>query len=206
MGAIIGSGGKGNSESRQTANTSSSSTYNIDNRVYTSDFGAINAGTEVSREALDLGRFAIGEAADSFATAYDTGAELAGRGLDSAVRLGERSLDTVLDTSRDAFDFAGKSLDTVAQTSELVTGNALGFGGDVLDSAFYFGNSTVGTAFDFGRDALDMFGRLVGDTTSGLQSLSMQTSQSSDDRVAKIAMYAFGAMVAALVLPRVFSK
>lgn len=61
-------------------------------------------------------------------------------------------------------------------------------------------------ASEVGGGVLDFARNLVGDTVSGLQTLSQQTSQSSDDRVAKIAMYAFVAVAAVLVLPKMFDS
>lgn len=158
------------------------------NAITTTDFGAIEAAGEVSREALDLGRSGL-----------QIGADLAGRGLDSAFSFGGDTVAGALRfgsaTVSDAFSFGTRSLDSVTDFADSALQTNVGVTRDALDFA---GEAGAGV-LDFARN-------LVGDTVSGLQSLSMQTSQSSDDRVAKIATYAFIAVAAAVVLPKLFGK
>ena len=123
--------------------------------VSTTDFGAVDAATDVSREALDLGRSAVDGA-------YD----FAGRGMDNA-------FDFARGTNRDAMDFAGDALGTVAGLADMTRESSR---------------------------------ELVGDTIAGFKSLAMQTSASTDDRVAKIAMYAFAAVAALVILPQIFKR
>lgn len=165
------------------------------NQVTTTDYGALQAAGELGYEALRMG-------ADSLRT----GADLAGRGLDNAFDFGRS-------TVTDAFAFGGDALNYGRD----VTTDAFAFGTRSLDSVTAFADEALQTNAGVSRDALDFasevgggvldFARnLVGDTVSGLQSLSMQTSQSSDDRVAKIALYAFVAVAAVLVLPKMFDS
>lgn len=158
------------------------------NAITTTDFGAIERAGEVSRAALDLGRDSL-----------HIGADLAGRGLDNAFAFGS---DTVAgafnfgrDVASDGFSFGTRSLDTVADFADSSLSVNAGLARDSLDFAR-----------DVGGGVLDFAKGLVGDTVSGLQSLSMQTSSTSDDRVAKIATYAFIAVAALVVLPKLFSK
>lgn len=158
------------------------------NSIMTTDFGAIERAGEVSTAALDLGRDSL-----------NIGADLAGRGLDNAFAFGS---DTVAgafnfgrDVAADGFSFGTRSLDTVADFAD----SALNTNADLARDSLSFASEVGGGVLDFARS-------LVGDTVSGLQTLSMQTSSSSDDRVAKIAMYAFVAVAAAVVLPKIFGK
>jgi hypothetical protein len=147
------------------------------NQVTTTDFGAIQAAGELGYEALRMGNDAL-----------RTGADLAGRGLDNAFDFGRSTVS-------DAFTFGTRSLDSVTAFADEALATNAGVSRDALD----FASEVGGGVLDFARN-------LVGDTVSGLQSLSMQTSQSSDDRVAKIALYAFVAVAAVLVLPKMFDS
>lgn len=145
------------------------------NAITTTDFGAIETAGEVSREALELGRSGL-----------NIGADLAGRGLDNAFAFGS-------DTVSDAFSFGTRSLDSVTDFADSALQTNVGVTRDALDFA---GEAGAGV-LDFARS-------LVGDTVTGLKDLSMQTSASTDDRVAKVALYAFVAVAAAIVLPQLF--
>lgn len=155
----MGSSGKGNSTNRSASSSSSSTTYNVDNSVRTSDFGAIAGAVEISKEALQLGGDAVNRST-----------ELAGRGLDFAQ-----------DVNADSLDFASD-----------LTGTALERIADLAES----GQSGV----------IDAAGSLFDRAVSSISDLAMQTSQSTDDRVAKVAVYAFLAAAAAVVLPAVFKR
>lgn len=155
----MGSSGKGNSTNRSASSSSSSTTYNVDNSVHTSDFGAIAGAVEISTEALQLGGLAV-----------DRSTELAGRGLDFARDVNADSLDFAGDVTRDAIDRVSEFAESGQRTVVDAVGN-------VFDRAI----SSIGT-------------------------LAMQTSASTDDRVAKVAVYAFLAAAAAVVLPAVFKK
>lgn len=156
------------------------------NAITTTDFGAIEAAGEVSREALELGRSGL-----------NIGADLAGRGLDNAFSFGSDTVAGALrfggDTVSDAFSFGTRSLDSVTDFADSALSSNVGVTRDALEFA---GNAGAGV-LDFARS-------LVGDTVTGLKDLSMQTSASTDDRVAKVALYAFVAVAAAIVLPQLF--
>lgn len=163
---LFDSGGKGNSR----ANTSSSSTTTnetttlIDNSVHTSDFGAVQAALDIGLEALRMG----GEN-------LTTSADLAGRGL-----------DTALDATRSALDF-----------SESVVGSNERLARDSILAISDFGGVALGEVTNFARDLTEA-------NLSGLTSLARQTSESADDRVSRVAMYAFAAIAAVFVLPALF--
>lgn len=190
----MSSGGKGNSRAQtsSTTNNTQQTTNAVDNRVFgegaitlegtgntvnttVTDFDALRTAGEISSDAIALGREGI-----------ISGFDFAGRGLDTAI-------GAVRETSKDAMDFAeflsGRSLDTV-------TGLADSYGSGLAD--------TTREAFDFADRGLTTIASLVGDAVGGFGELAMQTSASTDDRVGKVAMYAFIAVAAVIVLPQLF--
>jgi hypothetical protein len=54
--------------------------------------------------------------------------------------------------------------------------------------------------------ATDAQSKLTQDSLAGINDLALQTSSTSDDRVAKIALYALIAVAAVFILPRLFGK
>jgi hypothetical protein len=155
----MGSSGKGNSASRSASSSNSTTTYNVDNSVRTSDFGAIAGAVEISKDALELG-----------GTAVDRSTELAGRGLNFARDVNADSLDF-------AGDIAGTAIDRIADFAESGQATVIDAAGGIFDRAL----ASIGT-------------------------LATQTSASTDDRVAKVATYAFLATAAAVILPAVLRR
>lgn len=155
----MGSSGKGNSASRSASSSTSTTTYNVDNSVRTSDFGAIGGAVEIAKEALQLGGVAV-----------DRSSELAGRGLNFARDVNADSLDFASDVSANA-------INRIADFAELGQATVIDAAGGIFDRAL-----------------------------NSIGNLAMQTSASTDDRVAKVAVYAILAAAAALVLPAVFKR
>lgn len=154
--------------------------------IMTTDHDALATAGEISRDAIALGR-----------EGFITGADLAGRGIDTAI-------GAVRDTSRDAMTFAeflsGRSLDTVTGISDSAISQVAGTTREAFDFADRSLSTVAGLAENAGTFAKD----LVSDTVAGFQDLTMQTSASSDDRVTKIATYAVIAVALAMVLPALF--
>lgn len=171
---LFDSGGKGNSRANTSSatHTSNTTTTQIDNSVRTSDFGAIQAALDIGIEALRMGESNVATAAD-----------LAGRGL-----------DTALDATRGALDFS----ESVVNSNESVARESIQRISD-------FGGVALGESLDFARDVFEGAGSALREVTQsnleGLGQLAQQTTASSDDRVAKIAGYALLAVAAAFVLP-----
>ena len=139
------------------------------------DFGAINAALDIGIEALRMGDANLRTASD-----------LAGRGL-----------DTALDATRSALDFS----DSVVSSNESIARDSIQHIAD-------FGGVALGESLDFARDVFEGAGNALKDVTQtnleGLTSLARQTSESADDRVSRVAMYAFAAIAAVFVLPAIF--
>ena len=173
------SGGKGNSRANtaSSSTTTNTTTTNIDNSVHTSDFGAIQAALDIGIEALRMGE-----------SNFDSAANLAGRGLDTVLDVTSRALDTTDSAVRSNEAIASESMQRIAE----------------------FGGVALGESFDFARDVVSGAGSAVADAVrtniEGLQSLAHQTSESSDDRVTRVAMYAFAAIAAVFILPKLFGS
>lgn len=203
----MSSGGKGNSRANtaSTTNNTQTTTNTVDNRVFgegaitlegsgntvnqtMTDFDALRTAGEISADAIALGR-----------EGFITGADLAGRGIDTAI-------GAVRDTSRDAMDFAeflsGRSLDTVTGLADSYATRTADTTREAFDFADRSLSTVAGLAGDVGTFAKD----LVGDTVQGFKDLTMQTSASTDDRVGKVALYAFIAVAAVIVLPQLFKS
>jgi hypothetical protein len=158
----------------------------------TTDFDAVSMAGELGTQAIDLGRRSV-----------DNVVDFAGRGVDSIV-------GATRDVNRDSLDFAGQALDTVADFADSGRRDSLDFATGALDKSFNFAGQSLEAATQFATDAggsvLDFARDMVGNTVSGFKELTMQTSASTDDRVAKVALYAFAAVAASVVLPKLFAK
>lgn len=151
----MGASGKGSSSNRSSSSSSSTTTYNIDNSIRTSDFGAIAGATEIAKEAFDLGRSAI----------------------DANTNLSTDVVDAARFINQDSLDFGSEALGVVADLAESGQQSVIKAAGSMFDQAI-----------------------------AGIKSLALQTSATSDDRVQKIAIVAFVAAAAAVVVPKVFGK
>lgn len=125
--------------------------------------------------------------------AHDIGVE--------ALRMGSDTVDASL-------DFAGRATETVARSNE----NALSFGRDAIAEIADFGGAAIGEVSRANKSVLDFASDLYHESVvaqenltqnnlSGLTALAQQTSSSADDRVGKVAGYAFLAIAAVFVLP-----
>lgn len=199
------SGGKGNSRANtaSTANTSQTTTNNIDNRVYTSDFGAIQEGADVAREALRTGEnvfLDLGNLAESLGIEAIRGSgEQLNRGLDFAQNAYETSLGFGRDVTSDAVnavaDTANRSIDTLSASQS----ESLGFISDLVNGLFGFAGDTIDKV---GAQAET----LAGQSIEGNQSLARATSESADDKVTRLGGYALAAIAAIFVVPAIFGK
>lgn len=164
-----GASGKGSSSSRSASETNNTTTSYVDNRVYQSDFGAVEAGTGVAN----------------------------------------RALDSMADVSRDAIDLGRSGLD--AGTDNLNLG--LGFAESVVGDSYDVVDSVVGrladnqdSALDFLSGLVDSFGnsaqKFTDQAISGFETLAVKSSESADDRVGKVALWAFAAVAAIMIWGR----
>jgi len=92
-----------------------------------------------------------------------------------------------------ALGLSGSALQTVAKANTDSLGLLAGLVSGAID------NSKTLT-----RDALDASAKSVSQAITGFSTLAAQNSQSSDDRVQKVALYALLAVAAVMVLPALF--
>lgn len=117
----------------------------------------------------------------------------------------------------------GGALDVAAN----IAAGAYGLGSQALTGALNFGRTSVDSIAKVNADSLSLLGGLVSgaidnsrtitrdslaaskdsvqQAISGFQSLATQNSQSSDDRVQKVALYALAAIAAVFILPALFN-
>jgi len=169
--------GSGKGTSRSSSASNAVTTVNTDNRVYQSDFGAVKAGTDVANNAL-------GGMVDVSLDAISLGSDA----LDASTTNLTRGLDFAADAYANSLTFAGDT-----------TQNSLGFAGSLVDQLFSFTTNAIDTVGTQARN-------LASDSIAGNQSLAVATSESGDDKIVRIGMYAFAAIAAVLVLPAVFGK
>jgi hypothetical protein len=172
---------------------------------------ALNVALDISAEALDTGRSALRDSA-----------ELLGRGLDNAqaaqagaFAFGETAIEANADTAQQALNFAGDTVRGTFGFARDVNRDSLEFGSDALGrvaqagaDTLSFGRSALESSLDFAGDlvgqAIKAQADLTADNLQGLGNLAKQTSASADDRVSKVALYAFAAIAAVFVLPAIF--
>jgi hypothetical protein len=116
----MGMSGKGNSRSQSAATSNSTTTYDIDNSVHTSDFGAIGGAVEISKEALGLGRDALATGEASWRVAADLARDVTGDSIDFAGNTLEYLADRAESSQRNLFDGARDLFEgSVSSISEL---------------------------------------------------------------------------------------
>lgn len=173
---------------------------------------ARGAFLDVSEATRDLGRAAI-----------DSGTENLNRGLGFAESAYESSLgfgsDVIESNERvasDAISATSGLVDRLAQSHSQSLDIVAGTTGDALDKLAQSNTENlgalgnlVGKLFDFAGDAIDQASEsaqdLAGQSIAGNQSLAKTTSESADDRVARIGLYGFAA-IAAIFVAQAFIK
>jgi hypothetical protein len=172
------------------------------NTVQVVDGGLVNAAADIGLEALELGRDSV-EAAIDFAGRGQDNALAASRG---ALAFGETAISANERVVRGGFDFAGDALSEVATFGGRAIGEVADFGGLAINQL----RDAQIAGFDFASDlfdsALSAQANLTESNLDGLGQLAQQTSASADDRVTKVALYAFLAIAAVFVLPKLFER
>jgi hypothetical protein len=127
--------------------------------------------------------------------AIDRAADISG----DALNLGREALLSNESLSRAALG----SVENVAirsnESIERFAGDTLASNRNLLESALDFASDLFGTATSATQKAVDT-------NISGLQSIAQKNSESADDRVTRVALYAFAAIAAVFILPGLMSK
>lgn len=181
-----GTSGKGSSSSRSSSTTNNVTTTHVDNRVYQSDFGAVEAGTGVANRAVDA-------LTDISSDALDLGRDGLAAGTDN-LNLGLGFAEKVYG---DSLAFGGDAIDAIASNSD----SALDFGRDALGRLA----DNQDSALDFLSNLVDSFGmnaqKFTDQAIAGFETLAVKSSESADDRVGKVAIWAFVAVAAIMIVP-----
>lgn len=175
------------------------------------DFSAEAAG--VSRAGLDVATDISAAAIDLGRSGFESGEQVAFAGLDNARAAQEGAFSFAGDVITSALDTTGQASDRIAKFSYDVLDANTSLSREALASQSSLAGRAIDAVSDAGANVLDFAAGLFTEATeaqaqltdqnlSGLTSLAHQTSASADDRVQKVALYAFIALVAALVLPR----
>jgi len=157
--------------------------------VVTTDQGALATALDISRAATDLGRAGI-----------ESGEQVATAGLDvvnNAIGSADQSAARVAQFAYDALDANSSLAKATLDSQSDVAGRALNAVSDA-------GSKVLDFAAQLFEDATSAQSNLTDQNLQGLTTLAKQTSASADDRVQKVALYAFVAIAAVLVLPRLF--
>lgn len=179
--------GGGNSKSSQNSTTKTSN-Y-ADNRIYQSDYGAIESAFGFAGDAVSL---ASGVARDAIASNENT----LGDALRESLGFGRESFEVASSALRESLDFADTQTDRAISTSERSYETALGFGADIFDRSI----SAVSNVLSDGQQQL-------GSTVTALNSIAREQATSTDQRVqdiAKNALYVGGAVVVVIALVMIF--
>jgi hypothetical protein len=206
------SGGKGNSRANTQSSSSTTNTTvtNVDNRVNTSDFGAITGAFDVVREALRQSTDVNADVLNFGGRALDTNNDVVARSLDSVDLANTRGMDAVRDIADSAITRQAQTVDSALDTVSGIAGDAIhdvrGSGQDALD----FGRDALAEVssagkgiLDFARDifsgAIDSNRQTVRDNIEGLTALAQDTSQTADDRIVKVVGYSIAGVALAFI-------
>ena len=189
------------SGSKSSTSTSSSQATNV-SELNLQDTGGItvadNAGptsVQYVTTATDYG--AVGGAFDAITPAVK--AAFAGNTnvTNSAINLAS-GLSS--DVSSAAVTLGSNAIDTGAQVANHGLDNAAA----AYSSGLSFGTNALNTVANLISDSENRNAALTANALSGYQSIAQQNSASQSTQIQKIALYAIGAAVALVVLPKVF--
>jgi len=120
--------------------------------------------------------------------------------IDNSIRTSDfGAIQGAVEITRDAIELGNETVGRGIDLADRVTGDTFAFAGDAIERIADFAETGQQTVVDAVSNAFK-------GAVSSIGELAMQTSASTDDRVAKVAIYAFSAAAAALILPRVFGK
>jgi hypothetical protein len=157
--------------------------YGDNNRIFTSDFGAIDRAADISAAALNLGNNAI-----------DRGTAVSIQGLDSAQRQLQSSLDFADRAMERSYDAQGDAIQNAFEGGFGIAGDALDFGRNALNEV----GQNNADALAFAQSVYQGNSGLVKASLEGNAELAKQVSQSSqqslNDSVVKLAMIAAAAI------------
>lgn len=172
------------------------------NRVTSTDYGAIDAAGNFANAALDVGLEALRMGSDN---------------LDRSLSFAGRATDAIVDVNRGAFDFGSSVVsdalssqrDAVREISQfggVAIGEVAGANREALNAVLDAGSGVLDFARDIFSSSAQGQANLAQQNLTGLTALAKQTSESGDDRVTRVAMYAFLAVAAVFIIPKLAEK
>lgn len=192
------------SVAKPKTNTSQASTVNTTNLNVQDTEGVTLAGSDSNTinitdgGAFDFARSVGLDLGDSLRDlgrgAFDASSDNLNRGLDFAGSTFKGATDTIGDALNTVAGVSSDSLDRLSQSHE----SSLSTLGDLVSQVFGFAGDAI-------EGVTDNAQRLAGQSIAGNQSLAKTTSESGDDRVTRVAMYAFLA-VGAIFVVQAFRK
>ncbi len=162
--------------------------------INATDQGALTGALDVARDAFDLGQSSL-----------DAGIGVANAGLDNARSAYTGALDFGADLAHDAFDAWDGASDRVARfsTAALATQadanrSALGAVADQTSGVLDFASGLFSQALSANANLTD---QNIGAVSALSRQVSQSATQSTNDAVSKVAVYALLAVAAIFVLP-----
>lgn len=120
--------------------------------------------------------------------------------LNTATDLGKGAFSLSSDVSQSAIDLGGSAIAAGQQVANAGLDNAAA----AYQSGLTFGNNALGLVHDLADEFSSQNASLTAAALSGYQSIAQQNSASQSTQIQKIAIYAIGAAVLLVVLPRIF--
>jgi hypothetical protein len=124
--------------------------------------------------------------------------------VEGGIEVSRAALDLGRDSLGIGADPAGRGLDRAYEFSGDTAKIAYDFSSDTNKQAYDFAGGALSAVTDFADSTRMETSSLFKQSLGSIADLAMQTSASTDDRVAKVATYAVLAVVAAMVLPAIF--
>ena len=166
----------------------------------TSDSGAIAAGQNIATAGLSAGVSGFNAGANIAGDAISANTNVANSGLQVAGDLGRGAFTLSSDVSQSAVDLGRTALSAGQQIANAGLDNAAA----AYSGGLTFGNNALQAVQSIASDALLHQESLTASALSGYQSIAQQNSASDSTQIQKIALYAIGAAVLLVVLPKVF--
>lgn len=181
-GGFFGSGAK-----NQETNTQYNTTTNTDQLDQSGNSGLNLSNTDASFDSHDSTVLTNRETNTTIYTAIDGGAlKEAGAAIAGGLELARKA-------TSGALDFGTNAVDQIARLNS----NSLDLFAELTQGAF-------DSARSLARDSMDANARATTAAVEGFGALAKQSSESTDDKVSKVAAYGLVAIAAILILPALF--
>jgi hypothetical protein len=187
--------GKGSSNARTRSDsqstTNTTTVNNVDNRVFQSDFGAIEAASGIAGNALALSESALRATGDATERAFSFGNDALNSSLDAAGGLATRAFDFSRDAVSGALGFGADAVSSI----ERVNADSIDFLGALV-------SNSIDASKTIAREGAQANQSVLADALGGFQKLAVQNSETDSDKMTKVIGLALAAVVAVLVLPK----